>query len=115
MRYDIARHAAAGGHARMAGLDPETRHEFARRAGKARMAGLNEAERTALAQRGLAGLANRHFGGDLHAALTWLTAKGLHLQDPGRGTTWELYPDPGPLPSSIQGQTVPVQDGACKG
>lgn len=99
MPHNIALYASAGGRARAQRLDPETRRELARRAGQARMAALGKAERTALARRGLAGLANRHFGGDLHAAQTWLVAKGLHLQDPGRGTTWELYPDPGPLPN----------------
>lgn len=111
MSYNIAVHATTGGKARMARLDAEARQLLSRKGGQARMAALDQAERTALARQGLAGLANRHFGGDLHAALTWLTAKGLHLQDPGRGTTWELYPDPGPLPSSIQAQIPPVHNG----
>ena len=34
MRYDIARHAAAGGHARAQLLAPETRREIARKAGQ---------------------------------------------------------------------------------
>lgn len=110
MRYNIAAHARAGGKARMQMMTAEEHATMSSQGGRSRMAQLDKAGRKALARRGLAGLADRHFGGDLHAAQMWLVAKGLHLQDPGRGTAWELYPDPGPLPSSIQPPAPAVHD-----
>lgn len=92
-------------------MTADEQRNFARMAGKARMAKLDKAGRKAFARLGLAGLADKHFGGDQEAAVVWLYSKGLHLQDPGRGTAWELYPDPGPLPS-IQPSAAVVHDRA---
>lgn len=79
----------------MARLNADERRALARQGGQARMARLDDAGRRALGQAGLHGLARRHFGGDVDGARAWLVAKGLFEQDPGRGTSWNLYPDPG--------------------
>lgn len=94
--YSIAKHASAGGQARAAKLDAATRAQIARLGGLAAQAKLDAAGRQALGHAGLRELARRHFGGDVAAARAWLVARGLFEQDPGRGTAWSLYPDPGP-------------------
>lgn len=101
-RYDISQHARAGGKARMERLDVDAQRTLASQAGKARMRRLDRKGRRDLARLGLAGLANRYFDGDQAAAADWLARKGRHIQDPGRGTAWELDPDPGPLPTPSQ-------------
>ena len=49
--------------------------------GKARMARLSQAERRAFARQGLAGLANRHFNGNLTAAKAYLADCGRYAYD----------------------------------
>lgn len=79
-------------------LTPEQRSANGKLGGHARAAKLTPAQRRAIAHQGLQGLANHHFHGDINAAREWLICKGLHIQDPGANTSWELFPDPGPLP-----------------
>ena len=64
--------------------------------GRARAAKLTPERRRAIAQMGFAALVNRRFGGDRQAALDWLTARQLFVNDP---CPWNgVYQDPGPMP-----------------
>jgi hypothetical protein len=48
-------------------------------------------------------MAARRFGGDRAAAVAWITARGLHAQDPCKSWGFVAFHAPGPMPPPAPG------------
>lgn len=73
--------------------------------GQQRAVKLTKDELSTIARKGYEAMVNRHFNGDRAAANKWLTAKGLAAQDSEYTRFYYQFPDPGPHPARLKGDT----------